>query len=318
MPQPPDRQQREPSGTDIMVHTMKSPAFVSDIDTMLPPNIDRKKFLTAAITAVQRGAERLEGCDRQSVYNAVADAAARGLVPDGRQGAIVPFNTKVKRGNQDTWVKKAQFMIMPEGIIESAARAGIHMYAVSVYAGDHIRLWNDGEGQHIEHQYDAFSDRGERVGAVAVGRTRDGAVYVEVMNQGELERARKSSKSPDSGPWKDWPERMEQKSALHRLNKRMPGVSLPDDDEFAPPERIRVAATEASPAAAPSQPPPFAPPPGRPKGLQRMVDQKTGEVFSPPPEQAPTEPQQPSPEPAAAPTGSAPAPGTKPPPEDVF
>jgi phage RecT family recombinase len=284
-------------GTDIevVVNTLVSTSFQQEIKAFLPGNADLRKFMQAAIVAVQRNAEMLAKCDKQSVYNAIADAASRNLVPDGRQGALVPYRTRKKVApNQWIDVVRCQFLIMPEGIIESAARSGTAVYAVSIYADDHVRLWNDLEGQHFEHDYSPFSDRGARVGAVAVAKLRNGQTYVEAMNMDELKRAMQASKQKDdqgnpTGPWRDWPERMEQKSVLHRLNKRIPGIALDDDEEYVgPSDRIRIApepvvsgltgpvggpVSPSAVAAALAPRPENTAGPRRPRALQRVIDQ---------------------------------------------
>ena len=156
-----------------IVNTLAGREMQRELQAFLPPNVDFKKFIQTAISAVQRAANVIARCDRQSVYNAIGDAANKGLMPDGRQGALVPYRERVKTGpgkDDYSWVTKCQFLIMPEGIIEVGARNGATIYAVSVYSNDRVRLWNDALGQHFEHDYDPFGgDRGEMVGAVAVG-----------------------------------------------------------------------------------------------------------------------------------------------------
>jgi recombinational DNA repair protein RecT len=69
---------------------------------------------------------------------------------------------------------------------------------------------------------------------------------------------RRASKSPDKGPWAEWTDRMAQKSALHRVAKRMPILDqrLADalrreDDDLAP--DTEPVATQP-PQSAPSRP----------------------------------------------------------------
>lgn len=309
-PQPPNR----PSGTDmaLVVNTLTtSVQFRDEIKAFLPPNADIKKFMQAAIVAVQRSAHILSYCDKQSVYNAIADAASRNLVPDGRQGALVPYRSK-------NGPPRCQFLVMPEGIIETAARVGTSVYAVSVYEGDEIELWNDLEGQHFTQRYNPWGDRGARVGAVAVAKLRNGQTYVEAMNMAELTRAKETTKSRNDhgevvGPWVEWPERMEQKTVLHRLHKRVPGIPLEDDEEYAgPSNRVQLAQAASPPpddpvvrsvTAALTAGPPS--PKGRPRALQRVVDEN-GAVLA---QDTGGEREPAAPEPTAAPaTKSSPPP----------
>jgi recombination protein RecT len=144
-------------------------------------------------------------------------------MPDGKQGALVVFNTK--QGNE--WIRKIQFLPMVEGIIAEMAKAGVKAYAVSVYENDEVNIWNDDDGQHVIHKPKVFGDRGARVGAFAAGKAEDGRTYVEAMNLEELAKIKARSKSKDKqgnvfGPWATDEERMEQKTVLHRLRKRIP------------------------------------------------------------------------------------------------
>src|ERR1700759_587891 len=62
---------------------------------ILPDSIDASKFVRVVITALQNNPKLLES-DRRSLYGACMDAAKDGLLPDGREGAIVPFKGKCK------------------------------------------------------------------------------------------------------------------------------------------------------------------------------------------------------------------------------
>jgi phage RecT family recombinase len=218
----------------VIANTLRAADLQSVLKTHLPPDVGLDKFTSATIEAIKRKPELFEDADRSSLYNAVVEAARDGLVPDGKQGALVPFSTKV---GTNTWVKKVQFLIMPEGIIAKLAKLGITCYAVSVYANDDISIWFDDEGQHVKHEPVVFGDRGERVGAYACARTKTGATYIEAMSMEDLEVPKRATKSKNDkgelyGPWRDTPDRMEQKSCLHRLCKRVPGVDIGDDPEF--------------------------------------------------------------------------------------
>lgn len=202
--------------------TISQPSFKDKLAQALPPGIDVDRFTRTALTAIQMKPEIVEA-DRQSLYNAVISAAQQGLMPDNREGAIVVYNTKVN----GQWVKAAQFQPMVAGVIKRFGDAGILAYAASVHRNDKFELWNDDTGQHVRHEPQVFGDRGEFCGTFAVARTPDGRTYVETMTLDDIERIKAASRSKDRegnavGPWKDWSDRMAQKSALHRLGRRVP------------------------------------------------------------------------------------------------
>jgi phage RecT family recombinase len=247
----------------VLVNTITHRDMQEVIRKTLPSGVSQERFTQAVVAALKHRPDLFMECDRASVYNAIVEAAKDGLLPDGRHGALVPFRSK-------EGPKRCQFLIMPEGIIDKLAKIGITAYAVSVYAGDKIRIWNDDHGQHVEHEPQTFGSRGERIGAFACARIREsGSTYVEAMNLQDLEAPRKVTKSKDKngnliGPWADFPDRMEQKTCLHRICKRLPNVSMEDDEEFRN-ERgpVTVDVPSPTPAAANG---------GRPAALQRVVD----------------------------------------------
>lgn len=254
--------------------TIRDVNFQKQIQATLPSTVSIDRFTATTITAINHNPKLLEA-DRQSLYNGIVKAAQDGLLPDGVDGVLNIYNTNVGTRDKPDWKQKVQWQKMVGGIIKQFAKAGIPVYAASVYAQEAFRTWNDDSGQHVTHEPIAFGERGERIGAFACASLRNGRTLVATMNLQDLEKARKASKSPDKGPWVEWPERMEQKSVLHRLSKR---VSAVDDraaealrqigEEFADAEP-----TSQAPADLPEPPKvPAAPIPKRPKALQAVVD----------------------------------------------
>lgn len=261
----------------VVCRSLADPAMQEKFQSVLPPGISLDRFTRVTLTAIQQNPAILDA-DRQSLYNACVIAATRGLLPDNREGALTIFNTKVG----DQWVKKAQFMPMVEGIIKELATAGIKAHAVSVYANDKVEVWNDDEGQHFKHTPVLFGDRGNRVGAVAWAKDASGRTYVEAINMDDAKaiRARSRSKDKDgnpTGPWRDAPDRMEQKSALHRLRKRIAIIGndtvlakLREDEENSDYETSEEAPPQE---AAKDEPPKKSVPETRPRGLRAVIQQ---------------------------------------------
>lgn len=202
--------------------TIAAPEFQSKIAAALPANVSVDRFTRCLLTAWQINPDILS-CERTSLYMSVLTAAQQGLMPDGREGVIVKFSVKVG----EKWIDKAQFMPMVAGVIKRFADAGVSVYAGSVYSADQFRAWNDDTGQHVLHTPVHFGERGEWLGCYAVA-TVNGSTYVEIAGIPEIQKIRSKSKGAFDrngdlkGPWLDWPERMGQKSLLHRLGRRVP------------------------------------------------------------------------------------------------
>lgn len=205
---------------------IRAKALQAQIKASLPKNVSLERFTSTTITAVNHNPELLKA-DRQSLYNAIVKCAADGLLPDGNDAVLNIYNTNTGTRDKPVWTKKVQYQRMVGGIIKQFTKAGINAYAVSVYQADKFRMWNDNDGQHVEHEPVTFGPRGEMVGVLAVAKLPTGLSVVEAMNLEDVDRARQASKSADNGPWKTWFDRMAQKSVLHRLRRR---VAIMDDE----------------------------------------------------------------------------------------
>lgn len=200
---------------------IKSAAMQQQIGQALPPSVSIERFTRTTLVAIQTKPEILKA-DRQSLYNSIVRAAQDGLIPDGREGALVEFNTNVGTKQKPEYVKKVQFMPMVFGIIQMLGKAEINASAHSVYEGEEMHIWNDDGGQHFKHVRNPFAESRKMIGVYAVAITKNGDTYIEPMNLADIEAVRLRSKQPDSGPWADSFDRMAQKAALHRLAKRVP------------------------------------------------------------------------------------------------
>ena len=134
------------------------------------------------------------------------------MLPDKREAALVIFKGTV------------QYMPMIAGILKRVRNSGEVASIASqlVYRKDVFRYWVDGDGEHIQHEPLMFGERGDIVGAYGVAKTKDGAVYIEVMTKADIEKVRSVSRAKNSGPWSDWWEEMARKTVLRRLSKRLP------------------------------------------------------------------------------------------------
>ncbi len=191
----------------------------------LPAHIPVERFMRVVMTATQRNPD-LVAADRVSLFNSALLAAQDGLLPDGREGALVIYNTK--KGND--WIKSVQWMPMIAGILKKCRNSGelSSVEAHTVHANDKFS-YRIGIDEQPVHEPDWFGERGAVVGVYAVAKLKDGTRVSEIMGRTEIEKVRAISKSKDKGPWVDWWEEMARKTVLRRLSKRLPISSDLDD-----------------------------------------------------------------------------------------
>lgn len=210
----------------------------------LPGHIKPEQFQRVAMTAIQNNVDLLNA-DRQSLFGSVMKAAQDGLLPDGREGALIIFNTWDPQARQK--IRKVQWMPMIGGVLKKIRQSGelSSITAQIVYTADDFDYWIDDDGEHLKHRPSFGDDRGSVRLVYALAKTKDASVYVEVMTVADVEKVRGASRSKDKGPWVDWWEQMAKKSAMHRLAKRLPIsadlIEVVNRDEalydFAPRER---------------------------------------------------------------------------------
>ena len=221
----------QPSSTDLVAF-INEPARRAEIARALPEDINADRFERMTQTAIIRNPELLKA-DRASLWLALLGAAQAGLVPDGKQAAIVVYG------------KTATLIPMIGGVRDILADFGWTLQTSVIYANDDFAA--DLGSQRIVHNaVRPGGDRGDIDGAYAQAFHRDGRRMVEVMSVTDINYVRdKSSRAAQNGPWKDWWTRMAEKTVGHRLAKKL---SLDQKDK----ERISrvLAAEELEPAAA--------------------------------------------------------------------
>ena len=197
-------------------------------------------------------------CDQGSLKQALLAAMNAGLVPDGKECAIVPYN------------KKATLILMIEGRLKLAQQAtkGLVVRSMAVYQGDE---WDYAEGLHARLDHvpnpDASNAEEHLIYVYATARL-PGAPdpQYDVMSRATVDRYRAFSASPTRGPWATHFEEMAKNACLKRLLKRLPKSSRAPVEE---PEFDRVdtmedaAALEDDGARSPT----------------RIVDTTTGEIL---------------------------------------
>jgi recombination protein RecT len=79
-----------------------------------------------------------------------------------------------------------------------------------------------GDNENIVHKPFLGEDRGKPVAVYAVAKTKDGAIYREVMSVSDVEKVRAASRAGKFGPWVDWWDEMAKKTVIRRMAKRLP------------------------------------------------------------------------------------------------
>lgn len=215
----------------------------------LPSHISPEKFQRTIMTAAQTNPSLLTA-DRQSLLVAAMKAAQDGLLPDGREAALVPFSTSQKDA-QGKWIKVAQVQYMPmaygvrKKILQSGEISNLQtgvVYRREFEAG--AFLYEIGLANPIRHRpmldltADDVADE-NIVAAYSIANLKDGTVSVEVMRRVEIDKVRQQSQTgalgqtvkfganagkaiEAKGPWVDWFGEMARKTVMRRHSKTLP------------------------------------------------------------------------------------------------
>lgn len=221
--------------------------IATDLQAALPATISFDRFKATFITAVAHNQEILT-CDPQSVKTSLMKAAIDNLMPDNREAAIVPFNTKVKdpETGRDVWVKLAQYMPMVQGIRKRALElGGARIIAEVVYENDHFEAVL-GDDPHLEHKPAKLGQpRGEIIGAYAVYKDAEGTIlHREVMAKEDIEAARSVSKAKDGPGWRNFYSEFARKTVVRRGAKSIPNIPdrlrtiIERDDDYVDFEQV--------------------------------------------------------------------------------
>lgn len=197
---------------DAMRVTLKN--MSTEFQAALPPQINTEKFIRTTLTAIQMNPELLSA-DRKSLLGSCMKAAQDGLLADGREAALVIFRTKDG--------PKVQYMPMVGGILKKVRNSGelASINAQVAYDKDQFE-YELGDEERIIHKPFLGEDRGKQIAVYAIAKTKDGAIYREVMSVSDVEKVRSASKTGKFGPWVDWWDEMAKKTVIRRLAKRLP------------------------------------------------------------------------------------------------
>jgi phage RecT family recombinase len=202
-------------------------AFTAELAVALPDHIPVERFKRVCLTAINSSTPQndLAHADRKSLFQACVRCANDGLYPDGREAALVVFNTKIKdQRGQESYAKLVQYMPMIQGIRKRMRNTGEVLSATAevVYEHDHFRR-QLGEEPKIEHEPPPFGiDRGKLVGAYAIIKLKNGETLRDSMSVVDIERTRAQSRAPNSLMWTKFYDEGARKTVLRRCSKQAP------------------------------------------------------------------------------------------------
>tara|TARA_R100001126_G_C4816846_1_gene144669 strand:- start:170 stop:796 length:627 start_codon:yes stop_codon:yes gene_type:complete len=127
------------------------------------------------------------------------------------------WDKKTKGYNAELWIEYT-------GLMDLVKRSGevAHFKAEVVYENDEFEHSFDLESGEILRHKKCHDNPGDLVLAYAVCFFKDGQRQVEVMRKDQINKIRRNSRSPDSGPWSQHTEEMWRKTVIRRICKYLP------------------------------------------------------------------------------------------------
>ncbi|MBU0801421.1 MAG: recombinase RecT [Alphaproteobacteria bacterium] len=181
-----------------------------------PLNVDVDFFYSALDIGMSRilatDASFFNTVKPQSFLDSVIRAARDGLLPDGKQAAIVRFKDE------------AQYMPMIEGFTEILYKTGLvaSVNGNVVIEGDEFD-WEEGSNAFIKHKPSLTNDpqKDKALAAWCIIKLTNGEEIIEVTRHADLMRIAAMSRS-ERGPRNSWAGEMHKKAPFRRAMKRMP------------------------------------------------------------------------------------------------
>jgi recombination protein RecT len=232
-----------------------------DLRMALPAHISPDKFQRTVVTAVQQNPDLLRA-DRRSLILSCMKCAQSGLLPDGREAALVIFKNRKKINGQWQTVEEVVFIEMVYGVRKKILQArdadgkpvvsGLEVnpvYRKEVEAGHFIyEVGLDPPLRHRPMLDLTMEDADDRniVAAYSIATMADGTKSYKFMRRFQIDKIRETSKTgatkdrqgnprEASGPWVDWFPAMVEKTVLKQHAKSLPQsgdlILEADDDE---------------------------------------------------------------------------------------
>lgn len=224
--------EQQPPGTELAEAKPPSPkeimkgklmAMQPEWGMALPEHVTADRFTRIAMTAVL-GNPDLMNADKPSLMRALTQCAQDGLVPDGREAALVIYKVKDKH-DASIWHALVQYQPMVQGLLQLVYNTEtVSTFEVSVVKENDKFTYRRGDNPCIEHE-PALRKPGNTIGAYAIVRMKDGGVRREWMNIDEILAIKARSRSKDKGPWVTDFDQMCCKTIARRTIKYLPKSS---------------------------------------------------------------------------------------------
>lgn len=246
---PVERQTREVTQIDALKNNLMRRA--DEFRMVLPSHITPEKFQRVIATAALQNRILLT-CDRQSLLMAAMKLAQDGLLPDGREAALVPFKQWNKETRTETWLVQPMPMVygLRKKILQSGQVVSLEthvVYRAELEGGNF--LYEIGIEPPIRHrpkldmtEEQTHDDNIIAAYSIARIQPKDGSIpywSVEVMSRVEINKVRQTSQTgalgrtvkggknagqpiDPKGPWVDWFGEMARKTVMRRHSKVLP------------------------------------------------------------------------------------------------
>lgn len=196
--------------------------LLPQIRSLLPHHISPERFARNIVTAVDK-TPALYAVEWDSLRTACLMAAEDALVPDGREGAIVPFKDTKNQRTLAVWIP------MVAGIRKLVRQSGLirDLHCEIVYEGEPFEH-EEGDRFFVRHKKMPFDGDPAKRPVVCVYETavdnKGFNLHHELMWENELLAIGRRSKAFGSGPWSDplFALEMRRKTCTKRHFKQLP------------------------------------------------------------------------------------------------
>lgn len=211
--------------SETFIQKLQGADVKNALTTVMPKAMNYDRFMAMVVSQSKLKFKEHSKLVPSSILVCAYEAASLGLSFDPHRGEahMVPYNCKIGKSNgKDVYGTIVQFQTGYRGLIKLCRNAGMkNIYAKVIYEKDTFDYWEDEEGQHFKYEPYFGEDRGKVKCAFSLAILEDDTKDLKVIHLETLKKAEKASKSK-TGPWKNWKEEMQMKTAIRRHCKTLP------------------------------------------------------------------------------------------------